>query len=195
MPENDKEKKEEKQELILRLSRYLDTLEEYENKVTFVDYANLYRFMDNCASMYGVSEEFRNWTGQDIHKMYLSSPLLVARRIVNLLRFQNINPDFVPLIPILEYKLVPTGNILYFDLHDQEKFQREQFNLKNAQLKKKCTWRKKVGAPDIPNIMEEWLEDPADKELWRLHLNKPDKSPRKATIVKTKPKGRPKKKK
>lgn len=97
----------------------LDQLEEYENNVSELDeYA--FAYLSNSpkySSVYTVS-------GRDLD-LYSDSRMdefrvipSIASVIAHLrygFKMREIDPTTLPVIPIMEYKLVPTGNIYYFD--------------------------------------------------------------------------------
>lgn len=133
---------------INELHFHLDTEEEYEEHSEIVDYGNFYRFMDQCPSVYATTSDNEKY-GSDRLKSRKLFPYIAAveRCLAAGIRLQEFDPALVPLIPIVEYKLVPTGNVFYFDpMLTQEQREQMQKERITQERKKKARWisKKKI---------------------------------------------------
>lgn len=101
---------------INELHTHLDTEEEYEADTIAGEYGEFWRFMDNCPSMWAVSNDSERYLSDSgkRRKLYPRRHQVIEEIEKGISR-QEIDHELVPLIPIMEYKLVPTGNIVYYD--------------------------------------------------------------------------------
>ena len=121
---------------------FMDSMEEYEEKSVMVDYADFYRFMDNCPSVYATSADNEKYGSDRLKaRKFFARPAMVERCLEAGIRDQGFNRDIVPLIPIVEYKLVPTGYVEYFDPRlTPEERQEERLKKNELEKKRKKTW-------------------------------------------------------
>lgn len=124
---------------------HLDTEEEYEEHSAIVDYGNFYQFMDKCPSVYATTADNEKY-GSDRLKSRKFFPYIgaVENCLVTGIRLQEFDPQLVPLIPIVEYKLVPTGNVIYFDstLSEEERARLQQERVEQNRKRKRQFERK-----------------------------------------------------
>lgn len=127
------------------LHYHLDTAEDYEEHSEIVDYGDFYRFMDSCQSVYATTSDNEKY-GSDKLKSRKLFPFVgaVERCLAVGIRLQEFDPALIPLIPIVEYKLVPTGNVVYFDpnLTDEEREQAKKERLAQER-NRKARWSAK----------------------------------------------------
>ena len=101
-------------ELAERAILKIDTLEEFEETSEVVDYYDYIHFMDDCQTVWAVPEMYRRYFPSNAPRYFAFAG--EAESFINkVLRKNEINPDTVPLIPVMEYKLVPTGYVSYYD--------------------------------------------------------------------------------
>lgn len=99
-----------------RIKYKLDTLEEYEEKSEMDLYIELNELMDDCVSMWGTDAMGMKYLTPMVKILkYLPSAGLVDMYIDMEIKRKGYNREDIPLIPIIEYKLVPTGHVEYFD--------------------------------------------------------------------------------
>lgn len=105
-------------ELAEKLAIKIDSEEEYVEKSTDIDLYEFNRFLDQCESVWTVTPtDFRYGDTKLQRKKFFSTAGLVDNCLAQGIKKKEIPAEDVPLIPIIEYKLVPTGNIIYFDIN------------------------------------------------------------------------------
>lgn len=105
-----------KQQIFDKVITKLDSLEEYEEKSDFIDLCDFYKYIDGMQSVWGVApidEKYIQYK-RKFRKLYGSAGMVDVVLTLGI-KEQGIDPSTVPLIPIMEYKLVPTGNVEYYD--------------------------------------------------------------------------------
>lgn len=170
-----KQKGEMRGDLFLKMAQAtaikLDTLEEYEERSLYPDeiVGFIYDIMDECPSVYGVPPNFLRYCMKtfQIHPL-AGSPGIVDHAIERGLKDQGANWDNIPMIPIMEYKLVPTGYINWFDPRlntNQRRDRRCKYNeatlLRNKKYKEK---KNKGGRPRKKRPEEEIPQEPINEE-------------------------------
>lgn len=101
---------------INELHMHLDTEEEYEAGTIAGEYGEFWRFMDDCPSVWAVSNDSERYLSDSGKKRKLYPRRhQVIEEIEKGISRQEMDHELVPLIPIMEYKLVPTGNVVYYD--------------------------------------------------------------------------------
>ena len=94
----------------------LDALEEYEEKSEMDLYIELNELMDDCVSMWGTDAMGMKYLTPMVKILkYLPSAGLIDMYLDIEIKKKGYNREDIPLIPIIEYKLVPTGHVEYFD--------------------------------------------------------------------------------
>ena len=100
----------------------LDTLEEYEEKSADIsddaDYYEFWKFMDTCSSVWMIDASAApplDSRQLPFAKMIFSTAGKADRTISKRAERRKISAEDIPIIPILEYKLVPTGFVEYYD--------------------------------------------------------------------------------
>lgn len=116
MSKNDKPKPKFKQDIEERLALKLDTLEGYEEKSFEVDMRDFYQFMQGCQSVWTFLPTDEKYFSTGFQKVrFFTCPGKLDAIVTYNIKKQNMNIEDIPLIPFVEYKLVPTGNIEYYD--------------------------------------------------------------------------------
>lgn len=103
------------QEIEKKVRIKIDTEEEYVEKSEELDLFDFYNFMDGCQSVYAINPVDLRYAYDKYKLPFYGSFGLADRAITRGITKKNIDPNTVPLIAIMEYKLVPTGNIEYYD--------------------------------------------------------------------------------
>lgn len=94
----------------------IDTEEEYIKKSTDSEYYDFCQFMDDCITVYGVNPiDTRYGDKRLLKRPYYGSAGVIDHLLTEGIERRGLDPNAVPLIPIMEYKLVPTGYIEYYD--------------------------------------------------------------------------------
>lgn len=123
----------------------MDSLEQYEEKSYEVELNDFYDFLDGCQSVWTVAYSDLQY-GDDrlINRKFFSTAGLLDVSLSNGIKKRGLSPEEVPLIPMVEYKLVPTGNIEYYDA-----------TLTKNQRRNKRYWRGEAGSAKLCQQREE----------------------------------------
>lgn len=110
-----KEQPKYKQEIAEKVRIKIDTEEQYIEKSKEIDLFDFYNFMDGCQSVYIINPMDAKYV-LNKHRAPFYGSFGLADTALSMGIYRNkIDRATVPLIPIMEYKLVPTGNIEYYD--------------------------------------------------------------------------------
>lgn len=92
----------------------------------------LWQLMEQCSSVYAIPPAFFRYGSRKLEtKRVFGTAGAIDKQIEKGIREKELDRELVPLIPIMEFKLVPTGNIEYFDPNltsDQRKKRRYKRN-------------------------------------------------------------------
>lgn len=100
-----------------KLTLKLQSLEEYEEQSLDATYYDFYHFLDGCQTVYSLSSyDMSTYANSELNfRKYVGAAGVVDRCLTDGIRKKELAKGDVPLIPILEYKLVPTGHIEWYD--------------------------------------------------------------------------------
>lgn len=136
-----------------RVAIKIDELEEYEDKALYPDeiVGFIYDIMDECASVWGVPPNFMRYCSKKLKAQALMGTAGGIDHAIDVgIKEQGIDRDMVPMIPVVEYKLVPTGFINWYDPNltkEQRKYQRNKYNDTVRLRQKKYKTPPKTGRP------------------------------------------------
>lgn len=128
-----------KQKIAELVAIKLDSEEEYEKKAFEIDLMDFYKFLENCQSVWTFTPQDEKYICPKWKKeRFFGSAGLLDSVIEYSIKSKGLNIYELPLIAMVEYKLVPTGNIEYFDPLLTAKQRRDKRYYRNeAGLKKK----------------------------------------------------------
>lgn len=129
----------------------LDSLEEYEEKAAELDeYAATYLMMlqdNSCVyTVTGRDLELYGDSWLDWFRVCPSVASVVQRLRYGITETHKLDPTTLPVIPIMEYKLVPTGNIYFYDPAlppEEERHKRDLWKMRQYYIKTEKSKRKK----------------------------------------------------
>ena len=153
---------------------HLDTEEEYERHAIAADYGDFLDFMCDCPSVYAITSDNEKYLSDRGKKRKLYPyRFQICDDIARSIDKGKLNPDIMPYIPIVEYKLVPTGNIWYYNPNSTT-FGRQTERAKELNELKKHNKKKRL------NVWKRYQEEEYQAQVLRMmHAREMVRQPRK----------------